>query len=148
MDKELEELTHMPSYKQSKLEHIINTDDSRKNELQKCCTGEKCNSKPPFLQIGSCVEHKDTAAGVLDKSYDQMFSQDEYNTILTDLKIRPNIDNTKIERSNKEINLQIRKINDNRDKIGTTSYNKILLDNTDNVTGFDNNNIYASYKKK
>ena len=136
---------------QSKMEHIINTDDSRKLELQKCCSGEKCYSKPPFLQNytdspNKCNLNKNKMAAILDKSYEQMFTQDKYNTILTDLKIRPNIDNTTIERSNKEINLLQRKIDDISTKIGIPAYNNMILDNTDNVNGFDNiKNIYGSY---
>ena len=130
----------------SKLEHIINTDDSRKIELKKCCKGERCYSKPPFLQNydntkdippNSCESNKETASAILDKSYEQMFSNDHYNMLLKDLKIRPDVDNTKVERARKEISLEIRKLDDISKKIGLDAYNSMILDDTDNIIGYD-----------
>ena len=144
---------YTPKCSQSKLEHIINTDDSRRIELQKCCTDDKCYSKPPFLQNydstkdippNSCAANKEVASTILDKSYEQMFSKDHYNMILKDLKIRPDIDNTTVNRAGKEINLEIRKLEDISTKIGIDAYNNMILDNTDSIAGYDkSNNIFG-----
>jgi len=140
---------HTLKCSRSKLEHIINTDDSRKTELKKCCKVGKCYSKPPFLQnndntkgmpSNSCESNKKIASTYLEKSYEQMFSNDHYNMLLKDLKIRPNIDNTTFERAQKEISLEIRKIDDISKKIGTVAYNNILSDDTDNIIGYNKDN--------
>ena len=135
----------------SKSEHIINTDDSRRIELQECCTSEKCYSKPPFLQKSNCTANHDISSSLLEKSYEQTLSKDHYNMLLQNLKIRP-IDNTVIERVKKEININIKKIDDISNKIGSEIYNKIILDNTDNVSGYasgyDIKYAYADYKPR
>jgi hypothetical protein len=131
-----------------KMEHIINTDDSIKIELKKCCSEEnKCFSKPGFLN-SNCDKHKKANQDKLSKSYDQMFTTNQYNSILRKLKLRQDIDNTVKEHNIKELNLQTRPVIKEDVIIGINTYNRMINDNIDSVNGYDNmHNLYPNYNK-
>ena len=126
-------------------ENLVNLDESRKIRLKKCCEKDKCYDKPSFLHIydengkplppNSCEENKKTVESQLDKVYDMMFTNEQYNKLLKEDNIRPDAipmdqDNTQRIKdlfATERINI---------DKtIGIDVLNKIMDDNTDSING-------------
>ena len=138
-------------------ENIINLDESRKNMLQECCKDEECYSKPPFLQKynrdgtlppDSCYNTKKYVAESLDQIYDLMFTQDHYNKLLKDLKIRPDVDESVLDRYKKEEEIKTSKMIAIKQEMGADAFNKMLNDKYGITGGFDSyyTNI-SSYEK-
>jgi hypothetical protein len=129
-------------------EHLINTDDSRKTELKKCCPkGGICYSKPNFLNE-KCDENKKDAAIVLDKSYEQMYTNNEYNSILKKLNIRQDIDNTVSNHDAQELNSFKRPSIDESKLLGSAIYTSMINDYSDTINGYDDmHNLYPNYNK-
>lgn len=129
-------------------EHLINTDDSRKTELKKCCPpGSICFSKPNFLNE-NCDKNKEDASNVLDKSYEQMYSNTEYNKILEDLNIKQGDANTIAAHDARELNLQKRPTIDESKLLGANIYTSMINDYTDIINGYDDmKNLYPNYNK-
>ena len=135
--------------KNTTYENLVNLDESRKERLKKCCTTDKCYDKPSFLHIydtdgnilplNSCENNKKFIADRLDKVYNQMFTNEKYNKLLKDLKLRS--DATPMSQDN------IQRIKDlfgtsfiEVDKtIGQDIFQKIINDNTDTIPGESKN---------
>jgi len=132
----------------NKKEHIVNLDDSRKIELSKCCPpGAICYSKPGFL-TENCSENRINSQKTLDKTYEQAFTNDEYNKILKDKNIRHDIPNAVIDRAIKQEKVQDRENINLVKVIGVNTYNEMIKDNTDMVNGFDPSELYGSNNGK
>jgi hypothetical protein len=128
-------------------EHIVNLDDSRKIELTKCCPpGNICYSKPGFLSK-NCLENIKDSKETLDKSYEQAFTNAEYNKILKDKDIRHDIPNAVIDRAIKQEKVQDRENINLVKVIGVNTYNEMIKDNTDMVNGYDGK-LYGSNDSK
>ena len=124
-------------------EHIVNLDDSRKINLTKCCPpGSICYSKPDFL-TENCLKNIKDSKETLDKSYEQAFTDDEYNKILKDKNIRHDIPNGVIDRAIKQEKIQDRENINLVKVIGINTYNEMIKDNTDMVNGYDGK-LYGS----
>jgi hypothetical protein len=124
-------------------EHIVNLDDSRKINLTKCCPpGNICYSKPNFL-TEKCLENIKNSKETLDKSYEQAFTDDEYNKILKEKNIRHDIPNGVIDRAEKQEKVQDRENINLVKVIGVNTYNEMIKDNTDMINGYDGK-LYGS----
>ena len=124
-------------------EHIVNLDDSRKIELRKCCPpGAICYSKPDFL-TENCLENIKNSQDTLNKSYEQAFTNDEYNKIIKEKNIRQDIPNAVIDRAIKQEKIQDRENINLVNVIGVDTYNQMIKDNTNMVNGYDTNELYA-----
>lgn len=125
-------------------EHIVNLDETRKKMLTTCCPpGSECYSKPGFLQ-NNCDQNKEKASEILDTQYQQMFSNSEYNKILSDLKIRQDVDATVENRNESELNEGVRpSIGINQgEPLETEIYDRMIQDNQDVVNGYDYTSTY------
>ena len=116
-------------------EHIVNLDDSRKVELSKCCTDPKCYSKPPYLR-DNCIKNKEDANNMLDKEFQQMYTQEEYYKKLEELGITKEgqLTNTNIEVA------YVAKMNEKvaiNPKLDETTDSTIRKDDRDEVRGYD-----------
>jgi hypothetical protein len=122
-------------------EHLINLDDSRKIELSKCCTDDKCYNKPPHLR-DNCQLNKDKAVKDLDSQFKQMYTQEEYYKLLDELNIlKEKSNNTKDIEYTKKMNEKLSPVQNVDEK----TFNLIIKDDRDEVRGSDQTN-YASYK--
>jgi hypothetical protein len=124
-------------------EHIVNLDDSRKIELKKCCPpGNICYSKPNFI-TENCSENIIQSRATLEKSYEQAFTNEEYNKILKEKDIRHDIPNAVIDRAIKQEKVQDRENINLVKVIGINTYNEMIRDNTDMVNGYDKDVVYG-----
>ncbi len=127
------------TFKNCKAEHIVNLDDSRKVELSKCCTDPKCYSKPPHLR-DNCVKNKEEAKKMLDKEFQQIYTQEEYYKKLEELGI---IKDGKL--TNKQIDeAYVAKMNEKvviNTKLDETTDETIRKDDRDEVRGYDISNL-------
>lgn len=127
------------NFKNCGAEHIVNLDDSRKVELSKCCTDPKCYSKPPHLR-DNCVKNKEEAKKILDKEFQQMYTQEEYYKKLEELGI---IKDGKL--TNKQIDeAYVAKMNEKvviNTKLDETTDETIRKDDRDEVRGYDISNL-------
>jgi hypothetical protein len=126
-------------FKKCGAEHIVNLDDSRKVELSKCCTDPKCYSKPPHLR-DNCVKNKEDAKKMLDKEFQQMYTQEEYYKKLEELGITKDgkltnkqIDEAYVAKMNEKVVVNTKL----DDKIDET----IRKDDRDEVRGYDISNL-------
>ena len=106
-------------------EHLINLDDSRKNNLKKCCDDNKCYDKPPFLQKDECSKNEKNKT-IFNKIFDTMFSTEKYNKLLKSMNIK--------SLTAKDINISDNMIDISK-KLGPELYNKILNDTSYSVKG-------------
>jgi hypothetical protein len=125
--------------KKNSAEHIVNLDDSRKVQLSKCCTGTKCYSKPPHLRE-NCAKNKEDAKNMLDKEFQQMYTQEEYYKILEDLGITKDgkltnkqIDEAYVAKMNEKVVLNT--------KLDEATDANIRKDDRDEVRGYDISNL-------
>ena len=117
------------------VENLINTDDSRKKELTKCCKEPKCYSKPPFMRE-NCEENKEEAQKELDTMFDQAYTQEEYYKKLNELNFIKTQDMPNVQREQDFVN----KLNERMtlDKaVGESLFNKIVTDKQDEVCGYN-----------
>ena len=122
-------------------EHLINLDDSRKIELSKCCTDDKCYNKPAHLR-DNCQSNKEKAVKDLDSQFKQMYTQEEYYKLLDELNIlKEKSNNTKDIEYIKKMNEKLSPVQNVDEK----TFNLIIKDDRDEVRGSDETN-YASYK--
>lgn len=120
-----------------KKENLINLDDSRKKELTKCCTDSKCYSKPPHLRE-NCLKNKEDAKNELDKSFQQMYTQEEYYKKLNDLDIIKDLNNKQLDEK------YVAKMNERiviNTALDTNTDLTIRKDDRDEVRGYDLNNL-------
>jgi hypothetical protein len=122
-------------------DHMINLDDSRKKELTKCCIETKCYAKPDFLRE-KCEENKIEAKKELDKSFEPVYTQEEYYKKLNNLDIIKTQDMPNIEKDQQFIN----KLNERINVIDTMTFDKIVNDDTNMIVGY-NKSEYASFNK-
>jgi hypothetical protein len=116
-------------------ETLINTDNSRMKELSKCCTDEKCYSKPPMLRE-NCEENKVEAKKELDKQFDQFLTQEEYFKRLNELNVIKTQDLPNIIKDQEFVNKMNERISIDK-AVGTSLYNKIIADKQDEVCGYN-----------
>jgi hypothetical protein len=135
--------SQMKNKKMNNAENIVNLDDSRKIELSKCCTDPKCYSKPPHLRI-NCEENKNNSKEMIDKTFTQMYTQEEYYKKLEDLGITKKgqltnvqIDKAYLDKMNERLVINPA-LDENTDKT-------IRKDDRDEVRGYDESSI-APYK--
>ena len=127
------------TFKKCGAEHIVNLDDSRKVELSKCCTDPKCYSKPPHLR-DNCLKNKKDAKKMLDKEFQQMYTQEEYYKKLEELGITKDgkltnkqIDEAYVAKMNEKVVVNT-KLDDKTDET-------IRKDDRDEVRGYDISNL-------
>ena len=123
------------NFKSCRAENIVNLDDSRKVELSKCCTDPKCYSKPPHLR-DNCVTNKEEAKKMLNKEFQQMYTQEEYYKKLDELGITKDgqLTNKKIDEA------YVAKMNEKvivNSKLDKTTDTTIRKDDRDEVRGYD-----------
>ncbi len=119
------------------MEPLVNLDDSRKIELSKCCTDDKCYSKPPHLRT-DCVKNKEEAFKKLESMFDQMYTQDEYYKKLEEKDLIKNKSNFQrdVDYMNK-FNAKIA-VMTGSDKLADALFTKIRMDDRGEVKGYDN----------
>lgn len=123
------------SAKMTNIENLINTDDSRKKELTKCCTEPKCYSKPPFMRE-NCEANKVEAKKELDTMFNQAYTQEEYYKKLNELNFIKTQDMPNVQKEQEFVN----KLNERMtlDKaVGESLFNKIVTDKQDEVCGYN-----------
>ena len=122
-------------------EHLINLDDSRKVELSKCCTNDKCYNKPPYLR-DNCQTNKENSTKSLDTQFKQMYTQEEYYKLLNELNILK--DKTNPIRDT-EYMAKLNSLLTTKENLDDKTFKTIITDDRDEVRGF-NDTTYASYK--
>ena len=140
-------LNNITNSSMTNIENLINTDDSRKNELTKCCTEPKCYSKPPFMRE-KCDENKVEAKKELDTMFDPAYTQDEYYKKLNEINFIKTQDMPNVVKEQEFINKLNERITLDK-AVGETLFNKIVTDKQDevcgyNIKGFDTNE-YAPF---
>jgi hypothetical protein len=123
------------SGKMTHVENLINTDDSRKKELTKCCTDKKCYSKPPFMRE-NCEANKIEAKKELDTMFDQAYTQEEYYKKLNELNFIKTQDMPNVEKEQQFVNKLNERITLDK-AVGDTLFNKIVTDKQDEVCGYN-----------
>ncbi len=123
-------------------EHLVNLDDSRKEELTKCCDNEKCYSKPPYLRK-DCIENKNKSLKDLEFQFQQMYTQDQYYEKIDKLGVIKN--KTNFQRDKDLLDKLNEKLNINS-RLDQLTYNNIINDTRDEVKGSVNGN-YSPYKQ-
>ncbi len=118
------------------VENLINTDDSRKKELTKCCTEPKCYSKPPFMGEGKCEETKTEAKKELEKMFDQTYTQEEYYKKLNELNFIKTQDLPNVIKEQEFVNKLNERITLDK-AIGDSLFDKIVTDKQDQVCGYN-----------
>jgi len=117
------------------IENIINTDDSHKKELTKCCTEPKCYSKPPFMRE-NCEMNKAEAKQQLDTMFNQSYTQEEYYKKLNDLNFIKTQDMPNVQKEQDFINKLNERITLDK-AVGETLFNKIVIDKQDEICGYN-----------
>ena len=117
------------------IENLINTDDSRKKELTKCCTDSKCYSKPPYMREG-CDANKIEAQKELDTMFNQAYTQEEYYKKLNELNVIKTQDMPNVQKEQEFINKLNERITLDK-AVGNTLFDKIVTDKQDEVCGYN-----------
>ncbi len=117
------------------IEKLINTDDSRKKELTKCCTDSKCYSKPPYMRE-NCEANKVDAKKQLDTMFDQAYTQEEYYKKLNELNFIKTQDMPNVQKEQEFINKLNERITLDK-AVGETLFDKIVTDKQDEVCGYN-----------
>ncbi len=102
------------------MEPLVNLDDSRKIELSKCCTDDKCYSKPPHLRT-DCVKNKEEAFKKLE----------EKDLIKNKSNFQRDVDY--MNKFNAKIAVMT-----GSDKLADALFTKIRMDDRGEVKGYDN----------
>ena len=117
------------------VENLINTDDSRKKELTKCCTEPKCYSKPPFMRE-NCEANKVDAKKELDTMFDQAYTQEEYYKKLNELNFIKTQDMPNVQKEQEFVNKLNERISLDK-AVGDSLFDKIVTDKQDEVCGYN-----------
>lgn len=117
------------------VENLINTDNTRKKNLTKCCTEPKCYSKPPFMRE-NCDEHKQEAQLQLDTMFEPAYTQEEYYKKLNELNIIKTQDMPNVEKNQKYIDKLNERITLDT-AVGNILFDKIVADKQDEVCGYN-----------
>ena len=117
------------------VENLINTDDSRKKELTKCCTEPKCYSKPPFMRE-NCEANKEEAQKELDTMFDPMYTQEEYYKKLNELNFIKTQDMPNVQKEQEFVNKLNERITLDK-AVGDSLFDKIVTDKQDEVCGYN-----------
>lgn len=117
------------------VEKLINTDNSRKKELTKCCTDTKCYSKPEFMRQ-DCQANKEDAKKTLDTMFEQTYTQDEYFQKLNEMNIIKDKDLPTIQKEQEFVNKLNERITLDK-AIGESLFDKIVTDKQDQVCGYN-----------
>lgn len=139
------------------MEHIVNLSTCKKDNVEKCCSDNKCyrqlppsyyysipsdefcDAKPPFLR-NNCEENKIASKKELDKSFQPMFSLKEYNELVGDLHLYDNYytdnSNNIVDQDafNKKFDYQADYI---EKQLGDQAFNKIMTSNYGEVPGYN-----------